>query len=248
VIPLGAFGLTGEPVPLAGGQGRSWRVGDVALKQVDDVEEAAWCAAVLDAVEEDGFRVARPLRALDGSWVVDGWSASHWVDGETAAPDWAAVRRVGRSFHAALKGVPRPDLVDRRTHRWAVADRVVWDGLQVQLHDDRLRGWHDELLARLEPVDVVEQVVHGDLTGNVLTGAGVLDFSPYWRSPDHADAQVVLDASIWFQAPSSLANGVDPQLLLRALLFRVVALDSRAQADPAALAEAELFEKVVRRW
>lgn len=245
MIPLEAFGLTGDAVPLPGGQGRSVRVGNVALKQVDDVEEAAWCASVLADLEVDGLRIARPLRARDGEWVVDGWAASHWIAGEAAAPDWGTVRRAGRLLHQALQGVPRPGFIDRRSHRWAVADRVVWDGHAVELHDGELRRWHDELQARLRPVDVVEQVVHGDLTGNVLAGElpGILDFSPYWRSPDHADAQVVVDATIWFGAEPSLADGLDPQLLLRALLFRVVALDGRGALD-----EKPLFAAVMSRW
>lgn len=249
MIPLDAFGLSGEPVPLPGGQGRSVRVGDVALKQVDDVEEAAWCAEVLADLDVEGVRVARPVRSRSGEWVVDGWAASRWIVGETAAPDWTLVRRAGRLFHEALRDVPRPALLDRRTHRWAVADRVVWDGHTVELQDEELRRWHDELRARLQPVDLVEQVVHGDLTGNVLGGVtpGVLDFSPYWRSPDHADAQVVVDASIWWGAGRALAADVDPQLFLRALLFRVVALDGRAQVLPGALAEKELFRPVVGR-
>lgn len=65
-----AFGLAGVPVALPGGAGTSVRVGDAVLKPVDDVQEAAWAAELLSRVRDDGFRIARPLRACDGcgSW------------------------------------------------------------------------------------------------------------------------------------------------------------------------------------
>lgn len=48
------------------------------------------------------------------------------------------------------------------------------------------------------------QLIHGDLTGNVLFAAdeapAVIDFSPYWRPPVFAEAVVVADGLLWFQA------------------------------------------------
>lgn len=136
-----AFGLTGTPVVLPGGEGRSVLVGDAVLKPVDDVETAAWCARVLDRVEGEGFRV------------------------------------------------PRPSLLDRRAHRWAVGDRVAWGEARVEPLAPVADPFH-ALQSLLRPVHAVNQVIHGDLSGNVLTGnvltapgrvPAVIDFSPYWR-------------------------------------------------------------------
>jgi uncharacterized protein (TIGR02569 family) len=75
------------------------------------------------------------------------------------------------------------------------------------------------------------QLVHGDLTGNVLFADGlppaVIDFSPFWRPPGYATAIVVGDALLWEGADESLLAAVSrvddfPQLLLRALVFRAV--------------------------
>jgi hypothetical protein len=91
----------------------------------------------------------------------------------------------------------------------------------------------------LKPLDIsVEeldagpsQLVHGDLTGNVLFAAGlppaVIDFSPYWRPTGFASAVVVGDALLWEGADVSLLTAVAhvedfPQLLVRALIFRAV--------------------------
>ncbi len=88
------------------------------------------------------------------------------------------------------------------------------------------------LVDALRPVDTsASQLVHGDLTGNVLFAEGlppaVIDVSPYWRPPAFADAVVVGDALLWEGADESLLGAVEdvvdfPQFLLRALVFRAV--------------------------
>jgi hypothetical protein len=79
---------------------------------------------------------------------------------------------------------------------------------------------------------VGEQVVHGDLTGNVYldpSGAPViLDFSPYLRPRRWAVAIVFGDAVLWNGADLSLAasfatDPTDRDLFGRALIFRLVA-------------------------
>jgi hypothetical protein len=39
---LAGYGARDEPRLLPGGQGRTWRAGDVVLKPVDDPDEHAW--------------------------------------------------------------------------------------------------------------------------------------------------------------------------------------------------------------
>ena len=102
----------------------------------------------------------------------------------------------GERFHAALEGVPRPSLFDARTDHWAIGDRVAWGELPAATfaHVKHL----PRLVAALRPVDAPSQLVHGDLTGNVLFADGlppaVIDFSPYWRPTAFASAVVVGDA------------------------------------------------------
>src|SRR5687768_12690744 len=102
---LAAFGAAAGPEPLGGGQGQTWRCGDLVLKPLDwamSPEELEWQGAVLDGVLEDGFRVPRLRRALDGSALVDGWCAWSYVEGEHEERRWADVIAVGERFHAAL--------------------------------------------------------------------------------------------------------------------------------------------------
>jgi uncharacterized protein (TIGR02569 family) len=226
-----AFGLEGEPVAVFGGQGGSWRVGAAVLKPLDlSPGELAWQAELLESVETGGFRVSRPLRAGDGSLSVDGWCAWEWLEGAHETRRWADVIAAGERFHRALRGFPRPAFLDERGHQWAVGDRVAWGELPGRelayvKHVPRL-------LEALEPVDAPSQLIHGDLTGNVLFAPGlppaVIDFSPYWRPVAFASAIVVADALVWEGADETVLDAVAgvadfPQYLLRALIYRAVA-------------------------
>src|SRR5438067_2703508 len=120
---LKAFGVSGSPVPLEGGQGSSWRVGDAVIKPVAldlDEESLAWQAEVFAATACEGFRVSLPLRAANGSFVIEGWCASEAVEGRHEERRWAEIIAVGERFHAALAGVPRPGFLASRADPWSV--------------------------------------------------------------------------------------------------------------------------------
>jgi uncharacterized protein (TIGR02569 family) len=245
-VVLDAFGLTGPAGLLPGGEGRSVRVGAAVLKPTEDGPEARWTAELLTRVESVGFRLARPLRAVDGRWVVDGWSATRFVAGESGADGrWRELLSAARAFHAALSSVPPPTFLADRTHRWATADRVAWGEASVTALPEV-----SPLLSRLEssrlPVTADCQLVHGDLSGNVLFADGqppaIIDFSPYWRPAAYADAVIAVDGLLWFgAAPDLLSLAYSspdfPQLLVRALIFRLVALNEQARDTDADLRE-----------
>ncbi len=227
---LSAFGVSGTPVALDGGQEASWRVGDVILKPLDLSEpELEWQAQTFASISCEGFRVAHPLCAPDGSLVVGGWCAWEAVEGRHAARCWPKIIAIGERFHSALVGVPRPDFIARRTDRWAVGDRVAWGELSAAefAHVKHL----PRLAAALRPVETPCQLIHGDLTGNVLFDErlppAVIDFSPYWRPTPFASAIVVADALVWEGADESVLDAVAHvedfgQYLLRALIYRTV--------------------------
>lgn len=216
-----------------------WRCGDVVLKPLDTTEDLLeWQARVLGSVDATaGVRVAPPLVARDGSMCVDGWTAWPFLAGEPATGRWRDVLEAGARFHAAVRSEARPSLLDARVDDWAVADRVAWgeESLSGYDADHRVRA----LAGRLAPVHKGSQLVHGDLTGNVLLHPdlppAVLDLSPYWRPPAFASAVVVADALMWHDADGHLLSSARdvpelPQLLLRALLFRLVT-ELRARPD-----------------
>ncbi len=229
--------------PLAGGlQQTAWRVGDVVLKPIEEANpgEADWVADVLDAMVEDGFRVIRPVRASNGAWLYDGWTAWRWLEGEHTRGDWRPVVAATDAFHAELARTAarvgrggRPQWLDARQHRWARAERTVWHGADlpptVNTGDLEWSMFH-RAVALGPPLSGHEerrcQVVHGDIAGNVLVDEagvpGFIDMSPGWRPPESASAQVLVEAVAWFGADASLLTDEHDAEFARACAFRLL--------------------------
>lgn len=249
---LAAYGVTAAPVALEGGQGTSVRAGNLVLKPGADPAYVAWLHGLCARVRAAGFRLPAPVAALDGRLVVDGWTATSYAAGEPVHDDdrsttsWLPVLAAGRALHAALRDEQPPG--PTADHRWALADRAAWGGAPLD-HGPRSAP----LLARLRGLVLDEglepQLVHGDLSGNVLLAPGlepaVIDVSPYWRPAAYADAVVAVDAALWWRTdpdilrlarPDGLDAGTWASLLARALAFRLLAFDE-GRRDPALVAE-----------
>jgi uncharacterized protein (TIGR02569 family) len=244
VVPegvLAAFGVAGVvPVRLAGGQGGTWRAGQVVLKPADSARAGRWFAEVCDALTGPGFRVPRPVRAVTGDWVAHGWACYQWVPGAAAdwsgvSPRWPAMIAVSRALHAALAGVPVPAWRGIVENPWTIGDQVAWGerdpGPLLGPAAGQLAGQVRRLLAALRPVDLPSQLIHADLAGNVLFADGmppaVIDFSPLQRPAGFPLAIAAVDALQWQQArPEVLDLLADEpeldQLLARALIYRQI--------------------------
>jgi uncharacterized protein (TIGR02569 family) len=191
--------------------------------------EIEWQANVLATVVEDGFRVSSPVRAADGLLVVEGWTCWRAGRGEARTRSMGRDRRRGGTVPRCLAGVPEPSFLASRSDPWAIGDRVAWGEMSPDTiaHIKHLT----RLLDALRPVDGVRQIIHGDLTGNVLFASGfapgIIDLSPYYRPRGFASAVVVCDAPVFEGADAkvleSVAHVADfPQYLLRALIYRAV--------------------------
>jgi uncharacterized protein (TIGR02569 family) len=225
---LRAFGVHAAPRLLTGGQGTSWIAGNVVLKpDSGPVEE--WLAEALIDVVADGIRLAEPVATGEGEWICAGWSATRWVEGGepdlTVASTWIEILEAGRAFHQAIAHLAGPRCLDARQDWWALADRAAWGERTIRFHPelaDVSRRLQDSV-APLGP----SQIVHADLTGNVLFGPclapAIIDISPYWRPPEYAEGVVVADALCWHEAHSSLLElaGLSVAAVARALLFRM---------------------------
>jgi uncharacterized protein (TIGR02569 family) len=238
---LTAFGLSGVvPVRLPGGQGDTWRAGQVVLKAADSARAGRWFAKVYAALNGPGFRVPRPVRAVTGDWVAYGWTAWCWVAGAAAdwsgvSPRWPELIMVSRALHAALADVSVPAWMGTVENPWTVGDQVAWGerdpGPLLGPGAGQLAGQVRRLLAALRPIDLPNQLIHADLAGNVLFADGmppaVIDFSPLERPTGLPLAIAAVDALQWRQArPEVLDQLADEpeldQLLARALIYRQV--------------------------
>lgn len=238
---LAAFGLAGAvPVRLAGGQGTAWRAGQVVLKPADSVQAGRWFAEVYDALTGPGFRVPRPVRALTGDWVAQGWTAYRWVPGAAAdwsgvSPRWPDMVALSRALHAALAGVSVPPWRATVENPWTIGDEVAWGqrdpGPLLGPAAGLVAGQVRVLLAALRPVDLPGQLIHADLAGNVLFADGlppaVIDFSPLERPAGLPLAILAVDTLMWHRARPEVLRHLasEPefdQLLARALVYRLV--------------------------
>lgn len=251
-----AWGLNpeNEARKLIGGGNRSIRIGMVVLKPVDDMDEALWSQDAMSLMIPEYFRIADPVRAPSGRFIEAGWMASQWVDG-MAGPvgHWKEILHVSEHFHRALERIEKPTFLMERTHRWAVADRVAWGEASLAWLPAVLQRFQDLEQLR-SPVNLVSQVIHGDLSGNVLfsdtMAPAVIDFSPYWRPAAFADAVVLMDGLLWHEWDAVMQHmpptPIFYQLLVRAAIFRLGALNERVRAsDLECLTELPLFDRVV---
>lgn len=241
---LAAFGVAGATAePLAGGQESSWRAGSAVLKPAEQsVPELDWLTHVYSRIQPDGVRISRQRAAAGGAVCVDGWSATDYVAGWHASRRWPDVIAAGDRLHLALAGLARPAFLDQRDNPWTTGDRVAWGELApAQFREVRHLP---RLLAAIRPVAAASQLIHGDLTGNVLFDESlppaIIDFAPYWRPAAFASAIVVADALVWEGADASILAAVSHigdfgQYLLRAIIYRAVTdwiLGMTGPADP----------------
>lgn len=257
---LQTFGLTAHPPIEMGEQGLGgWRVGEVVLSLVPDHARAAWSATVREALYVPGMRIARPVRASDGRYVVSGWRADSYIAG-SPEPRHDEVLAVADRLHQATTELPRPRFLVAPpappftdVDVFTAADRAAWE--EVPLRTARAAGMPEpatedaarsaemvKTLATLRRgVQAEPQLVHGDLFGTVLfAGAaapGITDLVPYWRPAAWASAVVVVDSLAWGGADEGLVDRwADlpewPQMMLRATIFRLAvhALHPRSTA------------------
>lgn len=253
------FGLRETtPVPLGPDWEGGWRCDDVVLSPVADHARAAWSAKVRETLDPDGVRLARPVRATDGRYVVSGWRADTFIDG-TPEPRHDEVVSLSLRLHAATAALERPRfLVQPPVPPWqdvdvfVAADRAAWEqvplrGVKGQFEPTSADGRTSiELIGQLatlrKPVLSPDQLVHGDLFGTVLFSGseapGITDITPYWRPVAWAAGVVVVDALSWGGADEELIGRWEdlpewPQMLLRALMFRLAvhALHPRSTAE-----------------
>lgn len=209
--------------------GPRWRCGDLELRPVTNPAEASWVAQTLGDLHVPDLRIARPLRASDGRWVVGGWAAFRFVAGRPE-PRYDEIVSASLRLHHATAELAVPRFLTARDDVFARADRAAAGTEDVPL-DAALGGRLFELLAGGRvPLRLKPQVVHGDLFGNVLfAGAappGIVDFTAYHRPAEWAAAVVVVDALAWGGADTAILRRWThladwSQALLHALLFRL---------------------------
>ncbi len=251
---LEAFGANGAPTLFESGQGNTYRCGSLVLKPVGNTDEANWVADLFSNLLSDGFRIPVPVRSKDNTWVYDGWVCWTLIEGKPEGGKWLEKLDVSRRFHKAIDSIEKPAFFDRRTDPWAVADRAAWGELE-KTYDNAFGKEITRLTKLLRPISQLNQVIHGDIAGNILFCEGqlpgVIDFSPYWRPAGFSAAVIIVDALVWDGADDSifeLANGLDEfdQLVVRAEIRRLAELaELHEQRNRDCLEEVEVHKPAI---
>lgn len=187
------FGIDHPVQLLPGGEGRTYRAGDYVFRHETSHVEATFIADLYHSLPERGFRLPRPIRAVDGAWITaEGWSAWNFVAGRPAtAADLEFVIPALQSFHQALASVPYPAFLAGRDSPYDRANRQTWQDDPLTL-DARFAPLAAPLLQRLRPVpELRPQLIHADLNEqNMLVAPGlhpaIIDMTPYWRPSEFA--------------------------------------------------------------
>jgi hypothetical protein len=150
--------------------------------------------------------------------------------------------RACRAFHDDIirLAIERPSFLSMRQNRFTEADLVTWE--EKKLED--VEKVNSDVMATVQPTlcqllklrqpfrqEVKNQLIHGDLTGNVLfdtntnSPPAIIDITLYWRPAEYAEAIIVADGLIWLNEDRKLVEmfGTDHtrvQLLVRALYWR----------------------------
>ncbi len=197
-----AFGVERPAVLLPGGEGRTYRSGNVVLRREANGVGATWMADLFAGIEADGFRVARPLPTQEGGWIAPGgWSAWTFLEGRAATrDDLADVVPAIDAFHAALTGVPYSEGLRSDDHAFGRADLGAWEDQAPSVSEPRIAALLARLVEVRRPVHGLwDQLIHGDLNPeNILVTPGlppaIIDIAPYWRPVGFAHAV----AAFWF--------------------------------------------------
>lgn len=226
-----AFGATGAPVPLPGGMGGTWRAGDLVLKPAGRADLAIGLAELAEQIPPTKrVRIQKPLRSIAGAWTEHGYCAFQYLAGTEAPGRYAEKLDACDAFSEACAQLARPAFFDERNDPWARADRAAWGESEETLA--RVFGqWIDPLRDHLRRLALPSQIIHADITGNLIFAdplpVGVIDITPYWRPAAFAKAVLAIDAIAWHGAPVEdfqrlFADPSMPQLLLRASLRRML--------------------------
>jgi uncharacterized protein (TIGR02569 family) len=252
---LAAFGMADELVR-AEGKG-VFRVGRATVTRVEDPELLQWRVGLYERLGAQGYRVPATVRTHDGELSASGWSAALLPEGRPGTDgDWDRLFQCSAALHEILVDEPKPTFLARARDRWSIADRVAW-GEEPDQALPSVRPLLERLEAELGPVDTRPRLIDANVSGNLLFtrdgSVAIAGCNPKWRPAGYADGIAVMDGWIWYGADAGVPHLARhsagfPQLLLRAAIFRLMALSEEGRTHRAeAMDQLPLFEKAVDR-
>lgn len=228
---LYSFNLSGDIVPLSGGQNTSVKVGNAVLKPVDDIQHSEWLLNIIYNITPRGYRVSKPVRNNYGTFVSRGWSCTHYEIGKDVKGQIKEKLLVSKLFHRDLSSIDFQNF-PHTDNPWSKGHRIAW---QIDELPGELPRETQEIINKLLcSVSLKEQykvqIVHSDLSGNILfdhfLSPLVIDFSPTIAPVEYAEAILVCDCIAWQGSHISEIdllpdNELYKEMIIRAIIFRL---------------------------
>lgn len=253
-----AFGSKEIPVVLKGGQGTTYRSGNIILKPSEGDEKQTWTAELYQSLPDSSeVRFPRPIKSINGTWVHKGYMALSFVEGEHAKGHYAEKLSASIAFHKLLQGIPKPDFVGQGENSWSIGDLVAWNNREFN-YDQEFMDLYNQIKPHLKPLDLPKQLIHGDLSGNFLVyptlPVAIIDYSHAWAPNGGAEGIMLADVIAWENAsPKDLEcfrqiPNID-QLAWRGILRRITEQAEHIKHfdkdKDQALEEARAFQKSI---
>lgn len=226
-----AFGSTEEPTLLDGGQGFAYLSGNIVLKPVEIIEELNWQAQILDdLLKVSDIRLTKFIKSIYGTYVYKGYAAYSFLKGNQIKGKYKEKLEISSKFHNLLKDIKKPDFLGIPRNSWSTANWVALDEKEFN-YDKEFLDLYNQIKPHLKPLNLPNQIVHGDLSGNFLFDnilpPAIIDFSPTWAPNGFAEAIMLADAIVWENVqPEELESFKEvpniEQLAWRGVLTRIV--------------------------
>lgn len=254
------FGRNTSPVLLKGGQREVYKVDNIVLKPTNNPRESEELAELVQTISaHPKLRIPRSVKSFHGNWVELGHAAWEFLEGTHMNSNYAKKLQICDFFAEAFEWIKeKPNFINLRKDSWSTADRVTWGELEKE-YPTPFQNILEEVTQHLLPLQLKNQIIHGDITGNILFDEedlpAVIDLTLYWRPKDYAKALLVVDAITWENANPNLYESVSDlpkidQLLLRAGLRRIIENSEHVEAlgkDPnKALNESKKYLKTLQ--
>lgn len=213
---------------LKGGQEQAIKAGHLVLKPVDDEDEYLWIADVLNNLDTTNINIAKPVLSLHGNYIEDGFGATEFFSNIGHTYDIDLGLRLCRQLSERLKHITKPSfLFENLNNPWKKAHYLAWNEISLSNLPNELLF----LINLRKPLDFPNQLIHTDLTGNILIDKNgstcIIDFTPSFFPKEYAEAIMIVDYVSWHNAPLSMINKmnlpelISHQFILRALIFRM---------------------------
>ncbi|MBN1649154.1 MAG: hypothetical protein JW874_14045 [Spirochaetales bacterium] len=216
---------------LDGGSSDVFRAGGIVIKPIHEIQKYSWSAGTLSGISFDGIRYSMPVRSKNGNWTENGYGATRYLPGIFCRNRISEKIEAARIFHQYLKDIEKPDDSGFWNSPYDYANSFSWGGCELPVNvPEKPRGIIAELISYRKNIDLPVQLIHSDLSGNILFDNEdplIIDFSPAYYPAEYAIAILLADSVAWHGQGTEILNFCEidkitwVQLVLRALLFRI---------------------------